>query len=137
MPSSFPQFSRLPPDILYLPDRATFQHFTGDVCSSINPSPSTAWVTEVRHIAVALDMSDNGIWLPIALARLQSLETLSVEFPAAVGTFDHYDEVPVPDTAGTPVKLRLVASEETASVKVTADYVYWTPVGGRDSDCVE
>ena len=107
-------------DVIYLGSWDTLQYFTS-VCCGRAPEP---WVADVRHLALSLDMSDSGLWLPIALCNLPLLETLSVVYPAASGTFDCHDTVPLPANPATA--LDLLTDEERAELTVNADYLYET-----------
>jgi hypothetical protein len=109
-------------DILYIPTDA-FEHFTSDVCGNC----AEPWAAHVRHLALSLPKADYGLWLPIALQRLASLETLSLVYPASSGTFDCHDDVPLPTEKGTT--LRMLTDEERAALIIKADYLYETHGG--------
>ncbi|KAK3335104.1 hypothetical protein B0T19DRAFT_405612 [Cercophora scortea] len=109
-------------DILYIP-KDGFYNFMGDVCGRLGEP----WVADIRHLALALPVADQGLWLPIALLRLASLQTLSIVYPAASGTFECHDDVPLPGDSSTP--LRLLTEEERARLTIVADYEYETHGG--------
>jgi len=109
-------------DILYIPKDA-FQHFTSDVCGNyLEP-----WVADVRNLALALPVAGYGLWLPIALQRLDSLGTLCVVYPASSSTFDCHDDVPLPTKKNA--SLRILTDEERTALVVKADYLYETHSG--------
>jgi len=110
-------------DILYLDSRTTFEYFVGVICGR-EPDP---WTADVRHLAVALNMADRGLWLPNALTWLASLETLSIVYPAASGIFDCHATVPPPENPGA--LLHLLTKEERAGLTITANYLYETHGG--------
>ncbi|KAK3693297.1 hypothetical protein B0T22DRAFT_37937 [Podospora appendiculata] len=109
-------------DILYIP-KDGFYNFTGGVCGHLGEP----WVADIRHLALALPVADQGLWLPIALLRLASLKTLSIVYPAASGTCGCHDDVLLPADSSTP--LRQLTEEERADLTIVADYEYETHFG--------
>lgn len=108
-------------DILYVTHEA-YYCFTGQ-CHRKGPK----WVTKIRHLAIGLRSADQSLYLPIAMQRLASLETLSVVYPGPSGTFDWKTAVEPPADKSTP--LRRLTEEEMGAVTITADYMYNTWAG--------
>ncbi|KAK4139252.1 uncharacterized protein C8A04DRAFT_33277 [Dichotomopilus funicola] len=141
-------------DILFLRPRS-FRHFTGHHCSFGGP----AWVTEVRHLALGLSIT---LFLEPAIPRLTSLQTLSVVYPAASGTFAFDTDVdpdslsngdPDPNNSNfnprsnQPLRLRRLTPAELDALTIEADYMYqsgqksfpirWTRSGKKHMEMVE
>lgn len=106
-------------DILYVgPD--AFYHFC-DICREDD------WPSVIRHLALALPVADKGLWLPIAMERLDRLQNISVVYPKATGKVDKDDDVVLPNTAHKI--LRMFTADEAAAFRISADYIYETHGG--------
>lgn len=110
-------------DILCIP-KNSFDYFTSTLCVSERRAP---WVSNIRHLAIPLSVSDSGLALPLALLRLTSLTTISIVYPAPSGTFDCFQDMAVPAERG--VAPRLLTEQELASITIEADYMYDTWAG--------
>ena len=127
-------------DILYVTDDA-FYNFTNHECNLEGPE----WVTKIRHLAIGLSTSNREPDLRRMLARLFSLETLSVVFQGPSGKFDFMAPIKAP--AGKDTPLRRLTKRELGNVTVNAKYnydtwagafpVHWTHSGPRHMDTVE
>ncbi|KAH8880763.1 hypothetical protein GQ53DRAFT_832941 [Thozetella sp. PMI_491] len=109
-------------DVLYI-SKEMFQRFTTSASAQRGPS----WVPRIRHLALAIAGSDQGLWLPIALRQMDSLESISIVYPAVSGTVDCFADVGIPSRKGA--SLRLMTEEERERLIVSADYVYGTWAG--------
>ncbi|KAK4038978.1 hypothetical protein C8A01DRAFT_16983 [Parachaetomium inaequale] len=109
-------------DILFVTNEA-FDNFTGSECGYGGPD----WVSKIHHLAIGLSMAGSGLSLPIAMARLSSLETLSIVYPGPSGDFNFSDAVKPPAEKGTP--LRCLTEEELGRLTVEANYMYGTWAG--------
>ncbi len=127
-------------DILYVTENA-FYNFTSHECALEGPE----WVTKIRHLAIGLSVSNSEPDIRYAMARLSSLETLSIVFQGPSGTFDFMTPIKLPGDKGTP--LRRLTKEELGNVTVSAKYDYdawagsfpvrWTHSGPEHMDMVE
>jgi hypothetical protein len=110
-------------DILCITDHKAFQNFTIHECGNNGPE----WTTKIRHLALGFSLSDTSLYPLLALARLSSLETLSIVFPGPFGTFRFDAIVKSPEDKGTP--LRRLTEEELSALTIKADYIYNTWAG--------
>lgn len=85
------------------------------------------WPSVIRRLALALPVADRGLWLPIAMERLDRLQNISVVYPKATGKVDKDDDVVLPNTAHKV--LRAFTADEAAAFRISADYIYETHGG--------
>ncbi|KAH7152610.1 hypothetical protein EDB81DRAFT_841082 [Dactylonectria macrodidyma] len=106
-------------DILYVGSDA-FYRFC-DMCREDD------WPSVIRHLALALPVAEKGLWLPIAMERLDKLQKISVVYPKATGKVDLHDDVVLPNEAHKV--LRTFTADEIAAFRISADYIYETHGG--------
>lgn len=109
-------------DILYITEDA-FDCFTSQECGYNGP----AWITGIHHLALPFSLPASGSYLRNAMARLSSLETLSIVYPSPPGTVNFNAVVELPADKSTP--LRRMAEEELKGLTIEADYMYGTWMG--------
>ncbi|KAK5654921.1 hypothetical protein OQA88_6677 [Cercophora sp. LCS_1] len=120
-------------DILYI-SKPVFIYFTNVLCGR---NTTNSWTSSIRHLALDLAVSDMGLWLPIAMERLPSLEILSVVYPATSGTFSCFQTVEVPTVVDSKTVLRSMSDEERERVMITAEYNYETHGGDIEIEWVK
>ncbi|KAJ4268991.1 hypothetical protein NW762_003063 [Fusarium torreyae] len=106
-------------DILFV-DKHSFYKFC-DMCSS------DKWPSLVQHLALALSVTDRGLWLPIAMKYMPALKSISVVCPKTTGISDVSDDV-IPPTEAY-VGLKKLTEDEMVTFKIHADYLYETHFG--------
>lgn len=106
-------------DILYITE-GSFDYFMSHECGYNGPE----WITEIHHLALPFSLTASGSYLRDALARLSSLETLSIVYPSSPGTFNFNAVVELPADKSTPLKR--MTEEELKGLTIEADYMYGT-----------
>jgi hypothetical protein len=113
-------------DIVFVTNEA-FDNFTNNECRHGGPK----WVSKIRHLAIGLSMAywalsraDSSFPLPLSMARLSSLETLSIVYPDPSGEFKFSDAVELPAEKGMP--LRRLTQEELAGLGIEANWMHGT-----------
>ncbi|KAK5662226.1 hypothetical protein OQA88_8131 [Cercophora sp. LCS_1] len=111
-------------DTLYLGPNE-FGYFTDHL--NRLPAEEVPWYTEIRHLALSLQIADRGLALPYTiLYNLHKLETVAVVYPGAEGTWDYQDDAPplfVVEEGDDGNVLRGLREEEMAGCVVEADDV--------------
>ncbi|KAL2126992.1 hypothetical protein VTI74DRAFT_11496 [Chaetomium olivicolor] len=109
-------------DILYITEDS-FDYFMGEECGYNGPE----WITEIHHLALPFSLLASGSYLRNAMARLSSLETLSIVYPSSPGTFNFNTAVELPADKST--SLKRMTDEELKGLTIEADYMYGTWMG--------
>ncbi|KAK1850952.1 hypothetical protein CCHR01_06438 [Colletotrichum chrysophilum] len=99
-------------DMLYL-DSDNFYNFC-QACGRVE------WPSATKHLALALPVTDRGLWLPMAIKYLPQLQSISIVLPEAYGIIDRLEHVEVPKPAFRV--LRYLTDGERDDVEIMADY---------------
>ncbi|KAF4979154.1 hypothetical protein FZEAL_4582 [Fusarium zealandicum] len=86
------------------------------------------WPSRIRHLALALMLSEMAHWLPMALKYMVMLETISVVYPQTSGEVDSHPEDVVP-TRACKVLTKLADDRMDGALRIDADYVLDDPCG--------
>ncbi|KAK2778940.1 hypothetical protein CKAH01_11531 [Colletotrichum kahawae] len=111
---------RLPRTRPYEPDQDKLYLHSDNFYNFCQACGRAEWPSATKHLALALPVTDRGLWLSIAMKYLPQLESISIVLPEASGIIDRLEHVEVPKPAFRV--LRYLTGGETDDVEITADY---------------